>query len=335
MKRNFAGDHTGFDMSFDTSMWAVVLAGGDGTRLQELTLKVHGDARPKQFSSIMGATSLLGHTRVRLRRIFHDDRVMFVVKRDHKEFYDDELSDVDTSRIIAQPSNRGTGVAIMAAILRLLQLNTAAIVGFFPSDHYFADDAAFAATVQSAIEISKTHRDSIVLIGAKPQWPEVEYGWIEPGAQVTSDSHTPFFTVSRFWEKPQHATAQYLMRTGALWNTFVTVGRTLSFLKLFTDTLRQAMTQVSDALARGNMDVAYRQIETIDFSKDVLSRDQRKLLVIPDKNSGWADLGNPLRVMETLIRNRIEPSWFRKIRDFPPLLEELPRLDHQVERPSD
>jgi mannose-1-phosphate guanylyltransferase len=124
---------------------------------------------------------------------------MFVVKRDHERFYKEELADVDASRIIAQPANRGTVVAIMAALLRLLQHNRDAIVGFFPSDHYFADDAAFTATLQSAVEISEKHRDSIVLIGAKPQWPEVEYGWIELGTQLTNGRRVPFFTVNQFW----------------------------------------------------------------------------------------------------------------------------------------
>jgi len=47
--------------------WAIVLAGGDGTRLQGLTRKIDGDARPKQFSRIFGDRSLLGHTREHLK----------------------------------------------------------------------------------------------------------------------------------------------------------------------------------------------------------------------------------------------------------------------------
>ena len=108
-----------------------------------------------------------------------------------------------------------------------------------------------------------------------------------------------------------------------MWNTFVTIGRTTAFLKLLSGTVLSAVTQISEALAAGNMDAAYHRIPTIDFSRDVLSRDQRQLLVIPDGNSGWADLGNPRRVIETLIRNQIEPSWLRKMRDVPRLLEEI------------
>jgi len=266
--------------------------------------------------------------------MFRDDRVMFVVTKDHETFYKNELADVNDSRIVSQPVNRGTGVAIIAALLRLLEHDSDAIVGFFPSDHYFADDAAFAATVQSAVQISRKHYDSIVLIGAKPQWPEVEYGWIEPGALITNASRTPFFSVSRFWEKPHLARAHELMRVGGLWNTFVTIGRASAFLKLLSGTVLSAVTQIAEALKRGNMDTAYNNTRTIDFSRDVLSREQRQLLVIPDGNSGWADLGNPVRVIETLIRNRIEPSWLRKIRDVPHLLKKITVIRRRTSNPS-
>lgn len=140
---------------------------------------------------------------------------------------------------------------------------------------------------------------------------------------MTNGSGKPLFNVNRFWEKPHLAKAHELMRAGGLWNTFVTIGRTSAFLKLLSGTVLSAVTQISAALAHGNMDAAYHNVGMIDFSRDVLSRDQRQLLVIPDGNSGWADLGNPVRVIETLIRNRIVPSWLRKMRDVPRLLEEI------------
>src|SRR3984893_1907870 len=90
--------------------WAVMLAGGDGIRLQSLTLKIAGDSRPKQFCSIFGGESLLAQTRARLGSLFHADRELFVVTRAHETYYHEELRNVDGSRIIAQPLNRGTGV---------------------------------------------------------------------------------------------------------------------------------------------------------------------------------------------------------------------------------
>lgn len=60
----------------------------------------------------------------------------------------------------------------------------------------------------------------------------------------------------------------------------------------------------------------------------------KSLLTHTREVSGWADLGNPVRVIETLIRNRIVPSWLRKMRDVPRLLEEITVFDHPLARRS-
>ena len=141
---------------------------------------------------------------------------------------------------------------------------------------------------------------------------------------MTTGSGTPLFNVNRFWERPPLVTARELMKNGGLWNTFVTIGYGSAFLKLLTGTVPSAVSEISEALAQGDPDTAYRDMSAIDFSKHVLSQDQRRLLVIQDEVSGWADLGNAVRVIETLIRNRIVPSWLGKMRDVPRLLEEIP-----------
>jgi mannose-1-phosphate guanylyltransferase len=252
---------------------------------------------------------------------------MFVVTKHHAGFYTEELADVDRSRILEQPANRGTGVAIMAALLQLLEHEADAIVGIFPSDHYYADNAAFAATVKSAIDISNEHNDSIVLIGAKAEWPEVEFGWIEPGVSMTNGTRTPLFRVSRFCEKPSLTEAHNLIRKGGLWNTFITIGRAGAFLKLLSATVLPALTSMAEAVPGGNLESVYNQIETIDFSKHVLSMEAGGLLVMADNRSGWADLGNQARVIDTLDRNRLEPDWLREMRRSNVAAQRSPQVD--------
>jgi mannose-1-phosphate guanylyltransferase len=293
--------------------WAVLLAGGDGTRLQSLTRKITGDLRPKQFCRIFGDRSLLGHTRKRLRPIFREDRTIFVVTKDHEPFYREELSDAEISRVVEQPANRGTAVAIIVALLRVLQHDADAVVAFFPSDHYFADEAAFAATVRSAIGVARKQTESVILIGAEPRWPEAEYGWIEPGAPVMNEGQTPLLRVSRFLEKPQLARARELMKTGTLWNTFITVGHASAFLELLRSTIPDVV-KIAGALACDDLDGAYLDLDTIDFSMAVLNREPHRLLVIADAASGWTDLGDPDRVIDTLFQNQIEPDWLREMR---------------------
>lgn len=317
--------------SLTPSAWAIILAGGDGIRLQDLTRKIDGDARPKQFSTIFGERSLLAHTRDRLRPIFRDDRFMFVVTKDHDKFYKEELADVDCARVLEQPANRGTGVAIIAALLQLLEHESDAVVGIFPSDHYYADNAAFAEKVKSAIDISAEHDDCLVLIGAKPEWPEIEFGWIEPGFSITSGSRTPLFGVSRFREKPGLNQARHLMSNGGLWNTFVIAGRTGALLKLLTATVMPAVSRIAEGIAHGKLDSVYSEMEIIDFSKDVLSVEPRSLMVMADGISGWADLGTQARVIDALDRNNIEPEWLREMRcsSVAPLNLQV-QMDHQT-----
>jgi mannose-1-phosphate guanylyltransferase len=197
--------------------WAVVLAGGDGTRLQSLTLKISGDLRPKQFCSIFGGKSLLSQTWQRLEPLFRSDRTMFVLTRAHERFYREELPASENLCMFVQPENRGTGVAIAAAILRIIRSDIDAIVAFFPCDHYYTDDNALALTIRSAMGFAEEHPASLVLLGARAHYPEVEYGWIEPGQVIREPALS---RVNRFWEKPSLQEAQALLRRGCLWNTF-------------------------------------------------------------------------------------------------------------------
>jgi mannose-1-phosphate guanylyltransferase len=124
--------------------WGVILAGGDGTRLKDLSRLISGDNRPKQFCALFGGSSLLARTRGRLAPAISPDRMLFVVVKDHERFYLPELADVDQSRIVVQPANRGTTAAIVYSLLRLIRFEGDPIAAFFPADHHYADETQFA-----------------------------------------------------------------------------------------------------------------------------------------------------------------------------------------------
>ena len=90
-------------------VWAVFLAGGDGVRLRDLTRRIAGDSRPKQFCRIIGGQSLFRQTRTRLTPLFSGDRQVFVLSRAHEKYYAEDLTDAGDSHVIEQPLNRGTG----------------------------------------------------------------------------------------------------------------------------------------------------------------------------------------------------------------------------------
>jgi mannose-1-phosphate guanylyltransferase len=304
-------------------MWAVLLAGGDGIRLRDLTVRIVGDDRPKQFCPILGAESLLRQARARLDPLFPGDRQVFVVTDAHERYYSKELADAQDSLVISQPLNRGTGVGIIVALVQVMQADPDAIVGFFPCDHHYSDDEAFRSMVRSAASSAEQFPRSLVIIGAGAEYPETEYGWIEPGPAVSETQDQPLCRVNRFWEKPALPEARALLQSGCLWNTFINIGSAATFLDVVCSEIPDVVLAVTRALAEDDLARTYAQLPNVDFSSDVLTHQAKRLLVLRDAGSGWADLGSPDRVLDVLARNANQPTWFRHASRFSPQLRAL------------
>jgi len=172
--------------------WGVLLAGGDGTRLKNLTRIVSGDDRPKQFCSLFGDDSLLDLARKRAERTIYPEQILVQLTASHRAFYVEEPG-VRASQRIVQPTNRGTAPPILYSLLSIEQIDDDAIVAVLPSDQYFSDERGFSTVLESAFETAAQYPWSVILLGASPQGPEVEYGWIETGPPV----HTTGDTCSR------------------------------------------------------------------------------------------------------------------------------------------
>lgn len=291
-------------------IWAVLLAGGDGIRLRDLTVRIVGDYRPKQFCPIMGADSLLSQTRTRLDPLFSGDRQVFVVSCAHQRYYSGELTDAKDSLVIAQPMNRGTAVAIVIALVQVMQVDPDAIVGFFPCDHHYADDEAFRSIITSATSSAARFHRSLVIVGAEAECAETEYGWIEPGVVVSQAQAPPLYQVNRFWEKPALPEAQALLKSGCLWNTFVIIGAAATFLELLCSQVPDVVLSINRALVDKDLTTAYARLPSVDFSRDILAHQANRLLVLRDSGSGWADLGSPDRVLG-LLAKKVKPAWLR------------------------
>jgi hypothetical protein len=143
--------------------WGIVLAGGDGVRLRELTQHVCGDDRPKQFCPLLGERTLLEEARQRAERSLRTDQILFALTRSHQKHYLRTLAERPSQRIV-QPSNKGTAPAILCSLLSIARADSDAIVSILPSDHYYSREDAFTATLGQAFDIAEQRTDSIVLL---------------------------------------------------------------------------------------------------------------------------------------------------------------------------
>jgi mannose-1-phosphate guanylyltransferase len=299
---------------------AVILAGGDGSRLKSLTRAITGDERPKQFCPILDNRTLLDETRSRVGLTIRESNTFFSLTRKHEGFYERPLWNVPKQNLIVQPENKGTAPAILYSLMRLAQVSPNATVAFFPSDHYFSDDEAFMNHVDSAYNAADLNPDSVVLLGIEPQKPETSYGWIEPAASLFGEISKSVSRVNRFWEKPTAGVAKKLMSAGCLWNSFVMVGRVAAFLEMFREHLPEMyrMFAASGRLFGTPKEAAvirsiYSWIGETNYSSEVLERSAEKLLVMRVGQVGWSDWGEPNRVVGTLTNLGIQTEWMQAV----------------------
>lgn len=292
--------------------WGVILAGGDGTRLQKLTRLICGDDRPKQFCPLVGDDTLLEQTRQRAERSIRGEQVLVSLTRSHRPFYLQQPG-IRPSQRIVQPANKGTAPPILHSLLSIERTDENAIVAILPCDHHYSDDQTFTDALESAFDTAERHAESVVLVGAHPEGPEVEYGWIEPGPPACPAS----FHVRGFCEKPPIHVAQELIARGSLWNTFVMVGHVRGFLEM----IRAALPEVVDFLRQSELwagceahipEPVYEAIRSINFSEEVLSVQTRRLVTLRQGLTGWNDLGHPERAVAVLRAAGMEPAWMKE-----------------------
>lgn len=296
--------------------WAVILAGGDGTRLQSLTRTISGDDRPKQFCPIIGGSTLLDQTRQRVALSVSPEQTLTVLTETHERFYKSLFKDLPKDRLLVQPENKGTAPAILFSLLRIAQLSPNVTVAFFPSDHFFADDAEFMSHIDSAFSAIQTEPDTITLLGIKPEGAEVEYGWIESEPSLFGQLPRAISRVRRFWEKPAAPVARRLLKQGCLWNSFVMVGRVEAFLKMTQRALPElygSFAAIAPSfgtdLEEHTLNNLYSWIPTSNFSHEVLALQPDDLTVMQVSDVGWSDLGEPKRVFSTLQRLGLQTQW--------------------------
>jgi len=297
--------------SASSERWAVILAGGEGTRLRSLTRAIVGDDRPKQFCPFVGGRTLLEQTRLRVALTISSDKTLVVVTKTHELFYQPLAQSLSPKLLLVQPENKGTAAAILYAVLAVATRSPKSIVAIFPSDHCFSDDRAFMSHVESAFVAARVIPEVVTLLGMAPERPEIEYGWIEPHASVLCDFPRIVSRVRRFWEKPTAPLARKLMERGCLWNSFVMVGHADAFLRMTAralpnlyDSFVAFMRTVGTAEEFQALRDLYSRVPATNFSSDVLAMRPADLGVLTVNGVGWIDLGDPARVVSKLSAER-------------------------------
>jgi mannose-1-phosphate guanylyltransferase len=281
-------------------MYAVIMAGGSGTRLWPLSRR----GTPKQLLALTGETSLLQQTVARLDPLLRPHDIFVITSQAHVRATQDQLPQLPPDNVLGEPLARSTAVA--AALATALARRESDEVGFvLPADHFVADDAAFVDGLREAARAAE--RGYLVTLGVVPTHPATGYGYIKTGAPLHPAS--PTVAVERFVEKPDPTTAAtFLDEGGYLWNAGIFAWRTYAFrqaLERFQPTLASAVERI-ESLHRtpgwmADVRDLLEPIEAITIDTGIAepAAAEGRMAVVP-LEAGWSDIGSWSALLEAL-----------------------------------
>lgn len=291
-------------------VWGLVLAAGEGSRLQSLTARPGGTAVPKQFCSLAGGQTLLEDAISRAAGLVSEERICTIVAQQHREWWTHVLRRTPEKNIIVQPRNRGTAIGILYSLLHILARDPKAVLVMFPADHYVRDEEALRQALRTALHCVDHDDRTPVLLGLEPEEADSELGYILPGQPDAVGGNA----VRQFVEKPEASLAEQLVRDGGLWNAFIIAASAQRLLDMFTQRFAALVMEMQVILSRcsraglpeasgwATLVELYERLPTIDFSRHLLEGREHLLRVVRTPMCGWSDLGTPRRVAETLRR---------------------------------
>jgi len=294
-----------------TDPWALVLAGGDGTRLRELTRLIVGAPIPKQYCRITGTRSMLEATLDRVRPLVPAERTLVIVNRDHLPLALPQVAGLPAENVLIQPRNLDTGPGILWSLLEIRRRAPHARVAMFPSDHYVAHDLAFRDAVTRALDVVARRPHKLALLGIEPDQASTEYGYVLPSLPL-DPCEARSFHVAAFHEKPSARDAAYFVSRGGLWNSFVMAFRASTVLDLISRRLTGPYSDLEASFGRrGALERYYASGSAWNFSHDLLAQAADHLAVVRTEDTGWSDWGTPRSIERTFAALNRVPPWRR------------------------
>ncbi|MBD2447037.1 mannose-1-phosphate guanylyltransferase [Nostoc sp. FACHB-152] len=283
----------------NSSLFPVILAGGKGERFWPLSRK----DRPKQFLSLDGSSrSLLQATADRLLPLADGWNSLWVITSSQiAEGVRQQLPELPSPNLLIEIEGRDTAAAVAWTSLEIKKrYGEDAVIGFFPADHWIADQKAFSNTLKAATQLA-TSTAAIVTLGIKPTFPSTGYGYIEQGEKMGNFNELPAYHVNRFTEKPNRELAETFLSTGRFsWNSGMFVFRAGVVL----EELHTHAPEIIEPLEQYGPEV-YPQLpkKSIDYAL----MEKTNLAYVMPVDFGWDDLGD-WNAIERLLKKEETPN---------------------------
>jgi mannose-1-phosphate guanylyltransferase len=225
--------------------YAVIMAGGGGTRLWPVSRKKH----PKHTLPLLGERTLFQSTIDRLEGFISPERTLVVTTADQAQELQKQAPRLKKENFLIEPQPRGTASVIGLAAAVLARKDPEAAMVVLTSDHYIHNVDLFHLVMRVGIEVAR--KSYLVTLGITPTFPATGYGYIQRGVLLTDKFDYPVYRVLRFIEKPDEARARALLASGDnSWNSGMFVWQVDCILNEFArqmPELKAALDRISRA----------------------------------------------------------------------------------------
>ena len=273
--------------------WAVIPAGGAGTRLWPLSRA----ERPKFLLPLLDERSLLQQTRDRLAPLADAARTLVVCGTAHAAAVARQLPEVPAANLVVEPAPRGSGRAIGLAAAIIARRDPGAVMGSFAADHDIRDSAAFRRAVGGAIAAADA--GWLTTIGLAPTRPETGFGYVKRTDEIVAGAgDAAAYRSARFVEKPDRARAEAYVASGRhLWNASMFIWRVdvfLAELRRLQPDLHAGVTRIAAAWDTADqeavMGATWSALAESTIDQGVMEHAER-VAVVPAA-MGWSDIGD-------------------------------------------
>jgi mannose-1-phosphate guanylyltransferase len=267
--------------------WAVVLAGGSGSRFWPLSTP----SSPKQLLPLTGARSTAEQAMARLEGLVTRDHMLVVTGAALAPRLREVLG-LDPANVLIEPRAASTAPALVWATFEVLRRDPEAMILSLHADWTIREDAAFRETATQALATAARHR-RLVTVGILPSRPDTGLGYIVPGNPLDNAARS----VARFTEKPDPPAALDLMASGALWNS----GLFAWSADVLLQEVRAHTPEISPHLGlleRGDIPGFFQAVSPVSIDVGVLERSAAVAVVVG--HFTWDDVGT----WDALVRIR-------------------------------
>lgn len=272
--------------------YAVVLAGGSGTRLWPKSR----DNTPKQFLKLGGDRTLMQKSVDRILEIIPLERIIVVTNARYVEAVRAQLPEVPEKNIIAEPEKRDTALAMAVGAVIAQKRDPEAVVVNISSDHVLQDEAGYRKVITAAVELA-SQKKHLLTVGITPTEPNVNFGYIKAGGELTQVQGETVREVLSFKEKPDLETAkQFLAEGNYFWNANMYTWHVEAVLDAFAryqpkmyGQLQQISAVVDTPEFEAVLAEQYSQADKVAI--DVAISEKADNLVLMQGSFGWDDIG--------------------------------------------